>query len=129
MTTPGMKSKTNLDTGTTSTAKKVLKAGDICKIIKTCKDSGIEEFSYNGLNLKFQTRRNEPAVTTSQSPEYQEILSESKSETSKETQLGLSNEEELFDEAQDAQEMIDDPLGFERSQIRRDVERNRLLNG
>ena len=102
-----------------------LKAADICKIIKECNASGVSEFQYQGIQLKFHPRRNEDAVSLGQVSEQSTFPVQS--DLDGQDQMNLANEESLL-EAEEAQLLIDDPAAFERTQIDRHIERGRQLD-
>lgn len=105
-----------------------LKATDICNIIKVCGANSVSEISLHGITIKFQSQRNEIAPTLGPASDPLDTPVEV-SEISKEA----TKQAEDFDRAQllDSEEallLIDDPTGFERTQIDQDIERNRGLS-
>lgn len=113
-------------TGKSNMDKKDLSAAEICRIIKVCKNAGVQDFEFSGLKLSFLPRRNEEVVEPGQ------VTSTVSTEASEKTPQDAPNlspmDENAFEEAEEAQLMIDDPLAFERMQIQRDIERNRLID-
>jgi hypothetical protein len=106
-------------------AKISLSADDICRIIKQCQDSGIEDFKFQDLTFKFHPRRNEDAATPGQVTDSQDRVSEISQPNLMETKLA---DETSMLEAEEAQLMIDDPYGFERAQVAKHLELNRGRN-
>ncbi len=102
-------------------AKISLSAEDICRIIKECKESGVADFSYKDLTLKFHSRRNEDAVAPGPVEDHETVVYDSKSKENAE----LMNEQALRD-AEEAQLLIDDPYGHERNRIAKSLESQRL---
>lgn len=115
-----------MTTGTKNTAKKGLSAEDICRIISTCKDSGVAEISYGSLSLKFHPHRNQDASVPGQVADHVPVMSENITDIDQKN-AELMNEQALKD-AEEAQLMIDDSYGYERSQIAKSLERNRTLS-
>lgn len=105
--------------------KKSLSAEDICRIIRECKESGISEFVYHDLNLKFHPRRNEDAFAPGQVKDHETVVSEF-SPKDKET-AELMNDQALKD-AEESQLLMDDAYGYERSQISKSLERQRVIS-
>lgn len=104
-----------------------LKAFEICKIIETCGENSVSEISFHGITIKFQARGKEladtlgPASDPLDTPIAVSAISEE-----------ATKQAEDFDRAQllDSEEallLIDDPVGFEKTQIDQDIERNRGL--
>ena len=128
MTTPkttkaGTSLKTSSRTGTRNTEKISLSGEEICRIIKQCQDSDVEEFSYLDLSLKFHSRRNGDAVKLGQASDHTQTSVVSG--TSEENVTAQLMDEESMLEAEEAQLLIDDPFAFEKAQIDRHIERAR----
>lgn len=103
--------------------KKVLKASEICKIIKACKAAGVQKLTYMGLEISLEPRQGPGDVTEQASSVNHEIPV-----MSEQTQtIEMLDESSLLD-AEDAQLLIDDPFAFEKAQMRKDVERARRLD-
>lgn len=98
-----------------------MSADDICRIIKECKESGIAEFAYKDLNLKFHSHRNEDAIAPGPVEDHESVVYD---KTSKEN-AELMNEQALRD-AEESQLLIDDAFGYERNQIAKGLERQRF---
>ena len=104
---------------------KRLSAVEICKIIKACRLAGVSEFSYSGIELKFHSLGpvsvNEAGQPVSPSEANIPIFPDNQ-------EARLMNEQTL-DDAEEAQLLISDPYAYERMQVARDIERNRVLDG
>lgn len=100
-----------------------LSGEEICRIIKQCQDSDVEEFSYLDLSLKFHSRRNGDAVKLGQASDHTQTSVVSG--TSEENVTAQLMDEESMLEAEEAQLLIDDPFAFEKAQIDRHIERAR----
>lgn len=104
---------------------KLLSVEDICKILEICKQTGVMEFSYAGLSLKFHSlgpaNVTEPSQAVSQPEASVPVVLE-------DTEAKLMNEQTLED-AEEAQLLIDNAFAYERHQIMKDIERNRVMNG
>jgi hypothetical protein len=103
-----------------------LKVAEICKIIEACRESGVTEFSYSGLNLKFHQPGPADVIKLSQAVSHIEVASEP---------VGLPDDpvasvmnEQAIEDAEEAQLLIDDAFAYERAQIMKDIERNRVRN-
>ena len=118
--------KKNLNTGKSSTSKKDFTTEEICRIISTCKDAGVVDFSHQGLSFSFLPHRNEEVAQPGQASNLAHA-SVSEQHTSQHPNLDLMDEEAMR-EAEEAQLLISDPYAFEKLQIQRDVERTRGLN-
>lgn len=125
-----LKKNSTIGTGSTKARKKnknqTLSAADICSIIKQCRGSGVSEITFQGLTLKFHSQGNENAVGQSNAKG-----SEIGTDTELLPPLAQAEQVELMDqeallEAEQAQLLIDDPVGYERMQIARDIERGRV---
>lgn len=101
-----------------------LSAADICRIIKQCTVSGVREFSFQGMSVKFHSHRNEDAVKPGPAAESIDInitpAIREQIELS-ERSLKLFDEEALR-EAEEAQLLIDDPLSYEKARIDESIE-------
>ena len=112
--------------------KGALKAGDICRIIKECKDSGVVTLKFGELHIDFTPQRS-AAPTPSQSwSELQQALEPGPVKQA--TPENVKQEIDVFDEqvAEDAlyaQMLIDDPAGFEKLQMLEGMERQRVVDG
>jgi len=128
--TVGMSMTRKSTTGTRNMDKKDLSAADICRIIKQCQQGRVHTFSYQGLSLSFLPHRNEEAASLGQSTDPVSYMTEAEvsEQTHEHSQIELMDKEAML-EAEEAQLMIDDPRAFEQLQIRRDIERNRQLDG
>lgn len=101
-----------------------LSANDICRIIKQCSTSNVQNFEFRDMKLTFHPRRNEDAVSAGQaSDQNQELVSDFPEASN----TALLDEDALL-EAEQAQLLIDDPLAFEKTQIDRHIERARVFN-
>jgi len=120
--------KKSSTTGKTNTVKKDLSADDICRIIEACKQAGVQEFEHSGLKLSFLPRGPVEVEVPGQAPSPVVETGASEKPITTKTDLDLMDQDAL-DEAEEAQMMIDDPYAFERLQIQRDIERNRVVNG
>lgn len=103
-----------------------LSAADICRIIKQCHASGVEEFSFHGMAIKFHPHSNGDSTSIGQAVEGSETTTENFSEERDKAEL-MDNE--ILREAEEAQLLIDDPQAFEKSQIDRHIEKARMANG
>jgi len=101
-----------------------LSAADICKIISECKGAGVAELCLGPLQLKFHPQGKEGALMPGKAGDEsaEPLVSGPISENA-----DLMNME-AFEDAAEAQLLIDDPLAYERSQIHKDIERGRVLN-
>lgn len=105
-----------------------LSATDICRIIKQCHVSGVQEFAFEGMSFKFHPRRNGDADQLGQASDYAEKSDNVVSSFSEaKDQAQLMDEDAMF-EAEEAQLLIDDPLAFEKLQMDRHIERARTMN-
>lgn len=91
-------------------------AGDICKILKTAGEVGVDSITLEGVNIKFQTALtlNERLIlNASRPPETRNSVHELAPD-----QIGVAPltdyEKELDEEAEHSQMMIDDPAEFEK---------------
>lgn len=107
-----------------------MSADEICRIIETCNKFHAKDFEYQDLRISFHSRRNESAAEPGQATDHtpvkeqtQPVVSEL-SEADKEV-MDLMDQE-AADEMDEAQLMIDDSSRFERVQIARHIEQNRL---
>lgn len=103
--------------------KKALTAGDICRIIKQCRDVGIIELQFGDLHLKFSEHR--PLASPDmgyQSPDIVEDMEPGPAPMNKQ-EVGMYDEQ-LAEDAIHAQMLIDDPSGFEKLQIYEGLERS-----
>lgn len=105
----------------------MLKASDICNIIKACGENSVSEISFHGVTIKFQSQRNEIASSLGPATDLPDTPVQM-SEISKED----TRQAEAFDQAKivDSEEellMIDDPVAYEKTQIDQDIERHRGL--
>lgn len=107
--------------------KKDLSADEICRIIESCKNAGVQDLEITGLKLSFLPRRN---VEVDQPGQASSVVTETTASelTPKDAKEIDLMDQTSMDEAEEAQLMIDDPLAFERLQIQRDIERNRLVD-
>ena len=110
-----------------NTAKNNLSALEICDIIKACKESGITEFSYKDLTLRFQPQRNEVVLAQGQGKDHDSVVSDLFKNTDEKVKTELMNEQALID-AEESQLLIDDAFAYEKLQVSKDLERNRILN-
>jgi hypothetical protein len=104
-----------------------LSANDICRIIKQCHTSGVQDFEFQGMKFTFHPRRNGDAVSSGQASDHTQhipVVSET-SEANHDVEL---MDQEAMLEAEEAQMLIDDPLAFEKAQIDRHIERARTMN-
>ena len=101
-----------------------LNADDVCKIIKASKAAGISELTYGNLVLKFRPLGPVDVAQPSQAASSQMLANQSEVPTT----VNVMNEQALED-AEEAQLLIDDPHGYERLQMLRDLERNRVMDG
>jgi hypothetical protein len=104
-----------------------LNANDICKIIKQCDVSGVSEFQYEGMSFKFLPRRNEEAVQLGQATDP-ELFEAAVAEKTPELGSAQFMNEDLMEEAEEAQLLIDDPQAYEKLQIDRHIEHGRQMN-
>jgi hypothetical protein len=104
---------------------KVLSVNDICKILEACRIFGVSELSYSGLNLKFHSLGPANVTWPSQAVSHTEA---SNLVVPENQEAKLMNEQAL-DDAEEAQMLIDNAFAYERSQIMKDIERNRMING
>jgi hypothetical protein len=109
-------------------AARSLSAVEICKIITECKLAGVSELVYAGISLKFHSPGQASVAEPSQAVSQSEMASNPVDSQQEETSTALMNPQAMED-IEDAQLLIDDPLGYERSQIFKDLERNRVANG
>lgn len=118
--------KTSSTIGTQNMANFSLSANDICRIIKQCHTSGVQDFEFQGMKFTFHPRRNEDAVSSGQASDHTQhsVVSET-SEAKYDVEL---MDQEAMLEAEEAQMLIDDPLAFEKAQIDRHIERARTMN-
>jgi hypothetical protein len=105
---------------------KDLSADDICKIILTCKESGVSEISCLGIELVFHAPGQGHVIEPSKAVSQPEMASNPFPQEKQEAQL---MNEQALDDAEEAQMLIDDPFAYERAQMLRDVERNRVHDG
>lgn len=103
----------------------MLKASEICNIIKTCASNSVSEITLHGIAIKFHARRNEHAETLGPVSDFTNEVSEISPEDK--VEADQFDRAQLL-EAEEAQMLIDDPFSFEKLQISQDVERNRELN-
>lgn len=99
---------------------------DICDLLEACHKFGVAELTSGTLSFKFLPQRNVDAVNLGQGTDADVKIPSVSKELTNQVKLMDENAE---DEVEEAQLMIDDPFSFERSQIDRHVERNRLNNG
>lgn|GEM_PF-4776539 len=99
-------------------------ARDICNIIKTCKESGVAEFSLGALQVNFGKT---PGAAEPQLPLTDPSLIKPQSEQTTEMQLTVGDEVNLA-EAFYAQQLIDDPVGFEETILGGFIEKERVSN-
>ena len=120
-----MSLKTSSTIGTQNMANFSLSANDICRIIKQCHTSGVQDFEFQGMKFTFHPRANGDAVSPAQASDHTQhsVVSESPEAINAE----LMDQEALL-EAEQAQMLIDDPLAFEKAQIDRHIERARTMN-
>ena len=106
--------------------KKDLSAEEICRIIESCKNAGVQDLEISGLKLSFLPRRNVEAVEPGQATS---VVPTTTSELTPKDATDIElMDQSTMDDAEEAQLMIDDPLAFERIQIQRDIERNRFVD-
>ena len=87
-----------------------LTAKDICNIIKACKDAGVNEFTLGSLQFSLGAT---PERVDQQSPVADPLLTMPQSDqTDQAMQLGMLDEENMREQFF-AQQLIDDPQGFE----------------
>ena len=119
--------RTSSHTGTKNMETNMLRAPDICKIIKICSECGVSQFSYEGIQINFQMPKafaSQPSPATDFPDTPIEV-----SEISKQaTQDAESFDRAQLLEAEEAQLLIDDPYTFEQTQMDQDVERSRGLD-
>lgn len=110
--------------GTKNMAKISLSGEEICRIIKQCQDSGVENFTYLDLTLKFHSRRNESADQLGQASDHVTKPTVVSGYSEAQDKIDAVNSD-TFDDAEEAQLLIDDPAAFEKFQIDRHIERAR----
>lgn len=93
--------------------KKSLSANDICRIIKTCKDSGVRTLEVGELKLSFDALN--PVVNNNFNEENETLTSD-----------GIAVTEKTIDDTEDTLLMVDDPEEYEHVQVSRQLERQRL---
>lgn len=101
-----------------------LSAKDICLIIKSCKSANVAEITVGGLSLKFHPSGPKDVTEPSQAVSHVEMAA---NPIPAEQTMEPMNEQALLD-AEEAQMLIDDPFAYERSQMLKDLERNRVFN-
>ena len=96
---------------------------DICNIIKACKETGVTELCLGSLQLKFGKT---PEVVDQQLPVAEPLPTPPQSEpTEQKLQLTIGDEAQL-EEAFFAQQLIDDPTGFENTIADGFIEKDRV---
>jgi hypothetical protein len=119
--------------GMTNMEVKGLSAKDICQIIKSCKQAGVENLKLADIEIRFSSQRNESAPTHRNGDAV--VVEEEFPPTEDPQPLGNADlmkqmDEQAVSEAEESQLAIEDPLAYERHIIRRDIERNRdMMNG
>jgi hypothetical protein len=110
---------------TASSRKNGLSAEDICRIIETCKLSGLKNlrFETDGQLFSAEFHSQGPA-----SPELGQVSEPQYVEVGRNQNLARPMSDDTLDEAEEAQTLIDDPAMFEKMQIDRHIERERLMN-
>jgi hypothetical protein len=105
---------------------RVLSADEVCKILEACSLAGVLEFNYSGLSLKFHSLGPANVIVPSQA------VSPSEANVPvipfEDPEAKLMNEQTI-DDAEEAQMMIEDSFAYERHQIMKDIERNRVHDG
>ena len=109
-----------------SSSTNFLSPKDICDIIKTCREADVTKLSYIGLDISLNPRRNEdtahlgPVAETIILPQPQPV-------TDDDARSIKMLDEQTQDDAELTQLMIDDPYAYEKLQISKDIERNRMI--
>lgn len=93
-------------TGTSNTGKKLgFKAKEICEILKMCAESGVKTLKIGDLEASFE----DPPT---------KIVQEVPTADFRPDIVRLEHHNEVADDFEEAQMLIDDPDGFEESQIK-----------
>jgi hypothetical protein len=100
-----------------------LNAEEICKIIAECRSANVSEINFNGIHIVFQSQRNEIAPILGQG---RDVVVTDDMDVVETEEAKLVNEQTVLN-AEDAMTLIEDPLAFERMNIRLDLERDRNL--
>lgn len=112
--------------------KKYLSAEEICRIIEVCNLANAKEFDYQGLRITFHPRRNEDAAAPGQATDHTPLSEQTQPVVSELTpeDKDVMNlmDQEAADDLDEAQLMIDDYSTFEKIQISRHIEKNRLTD-
>ncbi len=120
----GTRSKKISSTGTINTDKKSLSASDICRIIKQCGESFVSEIEIEGFRAKFYPPVIEDTVEESHpTDEKQKLVSNIPNLEIKDEMTVM--DQDLLDEAEEAQALIDDAASYEKMQVARHIERRR----
>lgn len=106
----GIRLKTNSKNGMRSTEG--LKSKDICAIIKACKQAGVREFRYRGLELKFLEVDPPHLAADQRQPEVGVQIIERPTQTPEKIEMTTEDEEALR-EMRTQQLMMEDPSAFE----------------
>lgn len=107
-----------------------LSGKEICQIIKTCKQSGVDFFKHADIEISFSPRRNEEVQTHRNGDAV--VVEHTFPPTEDPKPLGNADQMKQMDEqavsdAEENQLLIEDPLAYERLTISRDIERMREL--
>lgn len=102
-------------TGMNNMDSRTLKAVDICRIIKECRNSGVSELKFGELHLKFSSTEEMPTQSQGWAGLTQQPLPRQVDEaTTTAEKMGVN--EDIAEDALYAQVMIDDPAAFEKLQ-------------